>query len=157
MALSIVGIDRSFGSGYFAAKLAQEEIIKKSGIPYTIVRSTQFFEFMGSLAGAGSVGEAVHISPALVQPIAADDVVAALKAISVADPLNGTIEIAGPESMPLDRIVALCLSARHDPRPVVGDIHATYFGLTLDDRSLRPVGEARLGHTRFQDWLGRSF
>jgi uncharacterized protein YbjT (DUF2867 family) len=153
VALSIVGIDRSVGSGYFVAKLAQEKAIKQSSVPYTIVRSTQFFEFMGGIAGAG---EPVNISPALVQPIAADDVVTALAAIAAATPLNDTIEIAGPESMPLDRIVALCLAAQHDDRTVVADVHAKYFGLELDDWTLRPLGEARLAHTRFQEWVSRS-
>jgi uncharacterized protein YbjT (DUF2867 family) len=151
--LSIVGIDRGSGSGYFKAKLAQEESVKTSSLPYTIVRSTQFFEFIGGIAEAGVVDGTIHISPALVAPIAADDVVTALAACSTEPPLNDTIEIAGPDAMPLDEMVRRWLSAHDDRRPVISDAHAKYFGLELDDRSLTPAGRPRLGPTHFEAWL----
>lgn len=153
IALSIVGIDRSPEVGYFRAKMAQESLIKASGIPYTIVRSTQFFEFMGYIAQGGAVGEAVRVSPALVQPIASDDVVAVLADVALAAPLNGTMEIAGPEKTPLDEVVREYLKSHHDERAVIGDVHARYFGLELNDKSLTPDDKARIGLTRFQEWL----
>jgi uncharacterized protein YbjT (DUF2867 family) len=155
VALSIVGADRLPDSGYLRAKLAQERLIKASKIPYTIVRSTQFFEFMGGIAQSATSGQTVRLSPALLQPIASDDVVAALAEVALAAPANGTIEIAGPERLSLDALVRRFLSASKDARQVVADIHAQYFGTELDDGSLTPGDKARLGRTRFEDWLTR--
>jgi uncharacterized protein YbjT (DUF2867 family) len=153
IALSVVGTDRNPEIGYFRAKMAQESLIKASGIPYTIIRSTQFFEFMGYIAQGGAVGEAVHVSPALVQPIASDDVVAVLADVALGAPVNGTIEIAGPEQIPLDEVVRAYLISHHDQRPVISDVHARYFGLELNDKSLTPGDKPRIGLTRFEDWL----
>lgn len=153
VALSIVGADRLPQSGYLRAKTAQENLIKASKLPYTILRSTQLFEFAGGLAQSALVGQIVCVSPALVQPIAADDVAAALADIALAPPVNGTLELAGPESLPLDDFVRRFLSAKNDRRPVVGDIHARYFGAELDDQSLTPGKNPRIGSTRFEDWL----
>src|SRR6478735_6005425 len=142
--------------GYFRAKLAQENLIKASGIPYTIVRSTQFFEFMAGIAQAGTVGQAAHLSPALFQPIASDDVADAMADVTLGAPVNGTVEIAGPDRVPLDELVRRFLRAKQDPRNVIADTHARYFGTELDDRSLTPAGKARIGATRFDDWLSHS-
>ena len=155
IALSVVGTDRNPEIGYFRAKMAQESHIKASGIPYTIVRSTQFFEFMGYTAQGGAVREAVHVSPALVQPIASDDVVATLADVALAAPVNGTIEIAGPEQIPFDEIVRRYLISHHDQRPVISDVHARYFGGELNDKSLTPGDKPRIGPTRFEDWLSQ--
>jgi uncharacterized protein YbjT (DUF2867 family) len=156
IALSVVGTDRLQGSGYFRAKLAQENLIKGSTIPYTIVRSTQFFEFMSAIAQSGTVGQAVHLSTGYLQPIASDDVAAAMTEVALGPPVNGTIEIAGPERAPLSEFVGRFLKAANDPREVVADAHAPYFGLELDDRSLVPGDNPRVGATRFDDWLGQS-
>ncbi len=156
VALSVVGSDRSPDSGYLRAKLAQERLIKASGIPYTIVRATQFFEFVGRIAQSSTVGRMVRVSPALLQPIASDDVVAALAEVAVAAPANGTIEVAGPERIPLDALVGSFLRATNDPHEVVSDVHARYFGTELNDRSLTAGAGARLAATRFQDWLGHT-
>jgi uncharacterized protein YbjT (DUF2867 family) len=156
VALSVVGADRLPDSGYLRAKLEQERLIKASGIPYTILRSTQFFEFAGAIAQAGTVGQTVHLSPALFQPIASDDVVAALADVAVAAPVNGTVEVAGPEPLPLDDVVRRYLRASGDAREVVADVRARYFGTPLDDRSLTPGDNPRIGSTRFEEWLGRS-
>lgn len=145
VALSVVGTDRLLESGYFRGKLAQENLIKNSGIPYTIVRSTQFFEFLGSIAQAGTVGQTVHVSPALVQPIAADDVADVMADIALAAPANGTLEIAGPERVRLDHLVRRFLSESKDSHEVVTDSEAPYFGLRLDDRSLGPGDNPRIG------------
>lgn len=153
IALSIVGIDRNPEIGYFRAKMAQEKLIKASGIPYTIVRSTQFFEFMGYVAQGDGVDESVHVSPALIQPIASDDVVAVLADVALGAPLNGTIEIAGPEKIPFDEIVREYLISHHDQRPVISDVHARYFGGELNDKSLTPGDKPRIGLTRFEEWL----
>jgi uncharacterized protein YbjT (DUF2867 family) len=155
VALSIVGADRVPDSGYLRAKMAQEKLIKASKIPYTIVRSTQFFEFMGGIAQSATTGQTVRLSPALLQPIASDDVVAALADVAVGPPANGTIEIAGPERVGLEALVRRFLSASKDARQVVSDVHARYYGAELDDRSLTPGDKARLGRTRFEDWLNR--
>ena len=152
----MVGTDRLQGSGYFRAKLAQENLIKGSPIPYTIVRSTQFFEFMSAIAQSGTVGQAVHLSTGYLQPIASDDVAAAMTEVALGPPVNGTIEIAGPERAPLSEFVGRFLKAANDPREVVADAHAPYFGLELDDRSLVPGDNPRVGATRFDDWLGQS-
>jgi uncharacterized protein YbjT (DUF2867 family) len=153
VALSVVGTDRLLGSGYFRGKKAQENLIKGSGIPYTIVHSTQFFEFMGRIAESGAVGETVRVSPALVQPIASDDVADAMTDVVLGAHVNHTIEIAGPERVRLDELVGRFLSATGDPREVVRDPHALYFGVELDDRSLVPGDHPRLGAIRFEDWL----
>jgi uncharacterized protein YbjT (DUF2867 family) len=153
VALSVVGTERLLQSGYFRAKMVQEELIKASAIPYSILRATQFFEFMGAIAQSGTDGQTVRLSPALMQPIASDDVAAALAEVSVGPPVNGTIEVAGPEQHPQVELVRQFLEAKGDPRRVMPDIHARYFGLELDDRSLNPGDGARIGPTRFADWL----
>jgi uncharacterized protein YbjT (DUF2867 family) len=156
VALSVVGADRLADSGYLRAKLAQERLIEGSGVPYTILRSTQFFEFLGGIAQAGTVGQTIHLSPALFQPIASDDVVAVLADIAVGAPVNDTIEVAGPERLPLDDVVRRYLSANGDAREVVADVRARYFGTLLDDRSLNPGDSPRIGSIRFEEWLRRS-
>jgi uncharacterized protein YbjT (DUF2867 family) len=156
VALSVVGIDRLPASGYFRAKIAQENLIKASKIPYTILRATQFFEFVSSIAQSATDGETVRLPPALVQPIVSDDVADALAEIAVAEPLNGTVEVAGPESIRLDELVRRYLSASRDARKVITDVHALYFGTELNDHSLTPGDNSRIGPTRFEDWLNRS-
>ncbi len=156
VALSVVGTDRLLASGYFRAKMAQENIIKASKIPYTILRSTQFFEFISGIAKSSTVGQVVHLSPALVQPIASDDVAAALADVAVKAPVNGTIEVAGPEPIRLDELVRRFLGANRDARKVTTDVHARYFGTELNDQSLTPGDKPRIGPTRFEDWLSRS-
>lgn len=156
VALSVVGTDRLQESGYFRAKMAQENLIKASKIPYTIVGSTQFFEFIGGIAQSGTVGQTVHLSPALVQPIVSDDVADAMADVTLGAPVNGTIEIAGPERVRLDELVGRFLRATQDPREVVTDVHARYFGLELNDQSLTPGDNPRIAPTRFEDWLSRS-
>ena len=153
VALSVVGSERSPESGYLRAKLAQERLIEASGIPYTILRATQFFEFVGRIAQSGTEGRTVRVSPALLQAIASDDVVAALAKIAVAAPVNGLVEVGGPEKIPLDELVGTFLRATGDTRQVVSDVHARYFGTELNDRSLTAADGARLGAIRFQDWL----
>ena len=155
VALSIVGSDRS-DNGYFRAKIAQEKLIKASGIPYTIIRSTQFMEFLRGIADAGTVGNTINISPGLFQPIAADDVAAVVADVALAAPRNGTIEIAGPERAPFSEIVARYLKTLGDPREVVSDPEARYFGSRVEEHSLVPLGEARLGHIGFDEWLRRT-
>ena len=153
VALSVVGTDRLLESGYFRAKLAQEKLVKTAGIPYSIVRSTQFFEFLGAIAQSGTIGRTVHLSPALFQPIAADDVVDAMADVTLAAPINGMIEIAGPDRAPLDEMVGRFLSATRDSRTVVPDAHARYFGIQLNDKSLTPGDRPRLGSIRLAQWL----
>ncbi|MGX1789688.1 SDR family oxidoreductase [Bosea sp. NPDC055332] len=155
VALSIVGSERLPENGYFRAKVAQENLIKASGIPYTILRATQFFEFVGAIVQSGVVGEEIHLSPALIQPMASTDVAAALADVAVTAPVNGTIEVAGPEAMPLDELARRFLKATQDPRKVVPDIHARYYGGILSDRSLTPGENARIGAIRFEDWLAQ--
>jgi uncharacterized protein YbjT (DUF2867 family) len=155
VALSIVGIDRS-DNGYFRAKVAQEKLIKASGMPYTIIRSTQFLEFLRAIADSGADGNTVRISPGLFQPIAADDVAANVADVALAPPRNGTVEIAGPERAPFNEIVARYLKAVGDPRAVVRDPEARYFGGKVEERSLVPLGEARLGRIGLDEWLRRS-
>jgi uncharacterized protein YbjT (DUF2867 family) len=157
VALSVVGIDRLPDSGYFRAKLAQEAVIKGwSPVPYTILRATQFFEFIGRIADSSVAGDTVRLAPVLVRPEAADDVAAALAEIAVSDPLNATIELAGPETFRLDELARRVLSAKHDERSVVADAEARYFGAKLDDRSLTPGENPRIAPTRFDDWLSHS-
>jgi len=155
VALSIVGIDRS-DNGYFRAKLAQEKLIESSGIPYTIIRSTQFLEFLGAIAASSADGNIVRISPGLFQPIAAEDVAAIVADVALASPRNGIVEIAGPECAPFNDIVARYLKAVGDPRQVVSDPEAGYFGGRVKERSLVPLGEARLGRIGLDEWLRRS-
>jgi uncharacterized protein YbjT (DUF2867 family) len=142
--------------GYFRAKLAQENLIKASGIPYTIVRATQFFEFMGAIAQSATVGQTVRLSSALVQPVVSEDVADMLAEVTLAAPVNGTVEIAGPERVGLDEIVGRFLRSTKDPRDIVTDIHARYFGLELNDQSLTPGLNPRIAPTFFEDWLSRS-
>jgi uncharacterized protein YbjT (DUF2867 family) len=156
VALSIVGTDRTPDNGYFRAKVAQEKLIEGSGIPYTIVRATQFLEFLGAIAASSADGNLVRISPGLFQPIAADDVAALVADVALAAPRNGIIEIAGPERAPFSEIIARYLKAIGDPREVVSDPEARYWGGRVEERSLVPLGEARLGHIGFDEWLRRS-
>jgi uncharacterized protein YbjT (DUF2867 family) len=157
VALSIVGTDRLPDSGYLRAKLAQERLIKTSGIPYTILRSTQFFEFMGRVADSFSDGKTIRVPPALVQPIFSDDVVAALADLVLGKPANDTVEVAGPEKLRFDELIRRVLSNNKDAREVTTDVHARYFGTELNDQSLVPGSSApRIGATRFESWLTRS-
>jgi uncharacterized protein YbjT (DUF2867 family) len=153
VALSVVGTDRLLASGYFRAKLAQEELIKASPIPYTIIRATQFFEFVGSIAQPATEGQTVRLPPALMQPIAADDVAAAVAEAALAKPLNGAFDLAGPEPIRQDDLVRQFLDATGDPRTVVTDPKALYYGLTVNDQSLVPGSHPHIGPTRFDDWL----
>ena len=155
VALSIVGTDRT-DNGYFRAKVAQEKLIETSGIPYTIIRSTQFMEFLGGIATSGTSGNMVRLSPGLFQPIAADDVAAIVADVALAAPRNGIVEIAGPERAPFNEIVARYLKAVGDRREVVRDPEARYFGGRVEERSLVPLGEARLGRIGLDEWLRRS-
>jgi uncharacterized protein YbjT (DUF2867 family) len=155
LALSVVGTDRLLGSGYFRAKMAQENLIKASRIPYTILRSTQFFEFIDSIIEAGVDGDIIRLSPALVQPIASNDVAAALADLAVGRPVNGVVEIAGPEWFPLDKLAQKVLASSRDSRQVIADVHARYYGIVLNDRSLTPGDNSRIGPTRFEDWHSR--
>lgn len=155
VALSVVNADRLPDSGYMRAKVAQEKLIKDSKIPYTILRATQFFEFLSGIAESGTDGQTVRLSPALVQPIASDDVAAALTGITVGAALNGMIEVAGPEKFRLDELVQRFLSANNDGRKVITDIHARYFGIELNDHSLTPGDKPRIGATNFDQWLDR--
>jgi uncharacterized protein YbjT (DUF2867 family) len=156
VALSVVGTDRLLGSGYFRAKMAQEKLIKASKIPYTIVRATQFFEFVGGFADHATEGNTVRLPSGLMQPIAAEDVAALLTDVAVAEPMNGMVEIAGPEKIRQDELVRQFLSATGDARKVVTDAHARYYGLEINDQSLVPGDKPRLGSTRYADWLKRN-
>jgi uncharacterized protein YbjT (DUF2867 family) len=156
IALSVVGTDRLRDSGYLRAKLAQEELIRASGIPFTIVRSTQFFEFLGGIAQSATDGEKVRLSPAHLQPVASDDVAALVAKVATMEPANGTIELAGPERIGLDDLVRRYLAAKHDPRKVVTDVHARYFGAELNDKSLTPGDNPHIGSTSFEAWLARA-
>ncbi|UCP00758.1 SDR family oxidoreductase [Metapseudomonas lalkuanensis] len=156
VALSIVGSERLPESGYFRAKVAQENLIKASSIPYTILRATQFFEFVSGIAQSFVVGSELHVSPALIQPIASDDVAAALTEVTLEAPVNGTLEVAGPEAMPTDELIRRFLRGTQDTRRVVPDVRARYFGALLDDQSLTPGRNPRLGAIHFEDWLAKS-
>ncbi|HEV7444347.1 MAG: NmrA family transcriptional regulator [Gammaproteobacteria bacterium] len=157
LALSVVGTDRLPDSGYLRAKMAQENLIKASGIPYTILRSTQFFEFMGRVADSFSDGKTIRVPPALVQPIFSDDVVAALADLVLGAPANDTLEVAGPEKLRFDELIRRVLGNNNDAREVTTDVHARYFGTELNDQSLVPGSSApRIGATRFESWLTRS-
>ncbi len=156
VALSVVGTDRLLASGYFRAKMAQENLIKASSIPYTIVRATQFFEFVGAIAQSATDGQTVRLPPALMQPIVSDDVAAALADVAIAEPLNGTVELAGPEPIRMDELVRRFLIASRDTRQVITDPQARYFGTAVNDQSLTPGDNPRIGPTHFADWLSRS-
>src|SRR6184192_1531112 len=156
VALSVVGTDRLSESGYFRAKIAQEKLIKESSIPYSIVRATQFFEFLKGLADISVVGDKVHLPPVLFQPMAADDVASALAGIAVGPPINGTVEIGGPEQFRLDELVRRRLVSLKDSREVVADPEALYSGAKISERTLVPGDDARLGETRFETWLTQS-
>lgn len=155
VALSVVGTDRLQGSGYFRAKQAQENLIKQSAIPYSILHSTQFFEFVGSIAKSGTSDGKIHMSPALVQPIASDDVVAAMADITVGAPLNSTVEVAGPEKIRLDELVRKYLTVMQKNQEVETDIHAPYYGVELNDQSLTPGANPRIGDIRYNDWISQ--
>ncbi len=157
VALSIVGADRLPDSGYMRAKMAQERLIRASGIPYTILRSTQFFEFMGRAADSFSDGKTLRVPPALVEPIFSRDVVAALADLVLGSPANDTVEVAGPEKFRFDELVRRVLRNNKDVREVTTDLHARYFGTELDEQSLVPASTPwRIGATRFENWLNRS-
>ena len=153
VALSIVGLEGLPESGYMRAKVAQERLIKESSIPYSIVHATQFFEFIKSIADAATTGEKVRIPPVAFQPIAANDVASAVTKVAVNKPLNGTVEVAGPELLRFDEFIRRGLRARNDPREVIADPQARYFGAELSENSLVPVGDAQLGETPFDEWL----
>lgn len=153
VALSVVGSERLLESGYFRAKIAQENLIKGSSIPYSIVRATQFFEFIKGIADASTDGNTVRLPPAFIQPMAAEDVASALCRVALGSPLNGTVEIAGPERFRLYELIRRGLEARKDPRKVVADPQALYYGIHVSETTLIPGGDARLGETRLEDWL----
>lgn len=155
VALSVVGTDRLAESGYFRAKIAQEKLITSSTIPYTIVRSTQFFEFLGGIVKSGTDGDVVRLSPAFVQPIASDDVALAMADYTVAMPINGIVEIAGPERVRLSDLVQRYMVATQDPRKVVADTHARYFGAALQDDTLVPGKDPRLGAVTYETWMSQ--
>ena len=154
--LSVVGADRLTESGYMRAKVEQENLVKAGPVPYTIVRATQFFEFIGRIADSSTNGDTVRLPPALVQPEAADDVASTLADVAVGAPLNDTVELAGPEAFRLDELARRVLDASGDRRQVKADVHARYFGAELDDSSLTPGDDARIAPTRFEDWLSQS-
>jgi uncharacterized protein YbjT (DUF2867 family) len=156
VALSVVGTDRLLASGYFRAKMAQENLIKASPIPYTIVRATQFFEFVGGIAQSATEGQTVRLPPVLMQPIVSDDVAAIMAEVALEKPLNGTIELAGPEPIRQDDLVRQFLSATRDARTVITDSKALYYGIAVNDQSLTPGDNPHLGPTRFADWLSRN-
>lgn len=156
VALSVVGTERLTEGGYFRAKLAQETLIRDSSIPYSIVHATQFFEFMESIAGSATDGKTVRLPPALIRPMAADDVASALCTVAVGAPLNGIVEIAGPDQFGLDELVREVLTAHNDPREVVADSEARYYGIRPSERALLPRDGARIGEIRLGDWLGQS-
>ncbi|MEV5596096.1 NmrA family NAD(P)-binding protein [Streptomyces sp. NPDC052496] len=157
LALSIVGVDGLPDNGYFQAKLTQERLIRQGPVPYSIVRATQFFEFVRGIADTATEGDTVRVAPVLFQPMAAEDVAEAVAATAVAAPLKGVTEVAGPQQFRFDELIARALRAWHDPRKVVTDPHARYFGSELAERSLVPAeGHARLAATRFEDWLRAS-
>jgi uncharacterized protein YbjT (DUF2867 family) len=156
VALSIVGTDRTADNGYFRAKVAQEKLIEKAGIPYTIIRATQFMEFIPAIAASSVVGNVIRLSPGLFQPIASDDVAANVAEVALAPPKNGIVEIAGPDRAPFNEIIARYLKAVGDAREVVRDPEARYFGGLVAEHSLVPLGEARLGRVGLDEWIRRS-
>jgi uncharacterized protein YbjT (DUF2867 family) len=156
VALSVVGSDRAPDNGYLRAKVAQEKLIRNSSIPYSIVRATQFFEFLKRIADEATDGNTVRIAPVLFQPMAAEDVAKAVGRVAVSAPVNGIVEIGGPQQFRFDEFIRLGLGARHDSREVIADPHARYFGTELGERTLVPGADARLGEIRFEEWLGKS-
>jgi uncharacterized protein YbjT (DUF2867 family) len=156
VALSVVGTERLSESGYFRGKIAQEKLIEGSSIPYSLVHATQFFEFIKSIADAATDGTTVRLAPVLIQPMAAEDVASAVARISVGPPVNGIVEVAGPQQFRLDELIRRGLEEVHDPREVIADPHARYFGAELNERTLVPGDDARLAETRFENWLSRS-
>jgi uncharacterized protein YbjT (DUF2867 family) len=156
IALSVVGTERMLDSGYFRGKMAQENLIKAANVPYTIVRSTQFFEFLGGIAQYGTVDNEIRLSTALVQPISSDDIAAIVSDTALAQPINGTFDAAGPEKVGLADLMKRYLDALNDQRVVVPDANAAYYGSQLNDQSLTPIGDARLGSTTFAAWLSKS-
>jgi uncharacterized protein YbjT (DUF2867 family) len=156
VALSVVGTDRLLAAGYFRAKMAQENLIKASPIPYTIVRATQFFEFVGGMAQSATEGQTVRLPPVLMQPIVSDDVAAVIAEAALSEPLNGTVDLAGPEPIRQDELVRQFLNATGDARTVITDPKALYFGIAVNDQSLTPGDNPRLGPTRFATWLSRN-
>ncbi len=152
VALSVVGTERLTESGYFRAKVAQEELIRGSSIPYSIVHATQFFEFVKSIADSATDGNAVRLPPALIQPMAAEDVAGEVARVAVGTPLYGTVEVAGPEQFRLDELIRERLKATGDPREVITDPQAAYFGITPGERTLLPGADARITETRLEDW-----
>jgi uncharacterized protein YbjT (DUF2867 family) len=156
VALSVVGTERLLESGFFRAKIVQENLIKAASIPYSIVRATQFFEFVKNIADFSAEGNKVRLPPVLFQPMAADDVASAISRIAMSSPVNDTVEIGGPEQFRLDELIRRDLSARKDPREVISDPHARYFGIAVSERTLVPNDDARLGETRFEDWLSHA-
>jgi uncharacterized protein YbjT (DUF2867 family) len=156
VALSVVGTDRLSDSGYFRAKIAQEKLITESSIPYSIVHATQFFEFINSITDAATDGNTVRLAPVLIQPMAAEDVASAVADVALGPPLNGIVEVAGPQQFRLDELVRTTLHERHDSRDVVTDPHAPYFGAELHERTLVPAADARLAETRFDHWLNQT-
>ena len=153
VALSVVGTERLSESGYFRAKIAQETLIKGSSIPYSIVHATQFFEFVKSIAAAATDGNRVRLAPVFIQPMAAEDVASAVARVAIGKPVNGIVEVAGPERFRFDELIRQGLNATNDPREVVADPSALYFGAKLTERTLVPNDDAQLGETRFEDWL----
>jgi uncharacterized protein YbjT (DUF2867 family) len=156
VALSVIGTERMLTSGFFRAKMAQENLIQRSSNPYTIIRATQFFEFVKSIADFSTDGNKVRLPTALIQPMAADDVASAVGRIATGSPVNGTVEVGGPEQFRLDELIRRGLAAFKDPREVVADPHARYYGVELSERTLLPGDDARLGETRFATWLAQS-
>ena len=156
VALSVVGTERLLESGFFRAKLAQENLIKASSVPHSIVRATQFFEFVKPIADLSTEGNKVRLPSVLFQPMAADDVASAVGRIAMGSPVNGTVEIGGPEQFRLDELIRQGLAARKDPREVISDPHARYYGIEVSERTLVPNDDARLGETRFETWLAQS-
>lgn len=153
IALSIVGTDRLPDSGYLRAKVEQERLIRESTIPYSILHSTQFFEFAGSIVSAGTVGDTIRLSSALFQPVASDEVVAALVDITIKDPVNGIVEIGGPEKIAMDQFAKIYLDMKQDKREVIADPNALYFGTVINDQSLVPDDHARIGSIQYKDWI----
>lgn len=155
VALSVVGTERLLESGFFRAKLVQENLIKASSIPYSIIRATQFFEFVKGIADLSTDGDKVRLPPVLIQPMAADDVASAVGRIALGAPENGTVEVGGPEKFRLDELIRRGLAARKDPREIVADPHARYYGIEVKERTLVPEDDAKLGKIRFEDWLAQ--
>jgi uncharacterized protein YbjT (DUF2867 family) len=155
VALSVVGCERMLESGYFRAKIAQENLIKGASIPYSIVRATQFYDFVKGIADFSTEGNKVRLPSVLIQPMAADDVAGAVGQVAMGSPVNGTVEVGGPEKFRLDELIRRGLAAGKDPREVVADPHARYYGIEVKERTLVPEGDAKLGKIRFDDWLAQ--